>query len=461
MKNFRPYALVTVLATALVFSACSDDDSDNPMTPSTTTANVRVIHASYDAPAVDVAVNSNTAISNLAYGMSSGYAELMSGETNVMVMPTGASDPVVINADLTLEADAEYTVFATGALANISPVVALDDRMIDNNMARIRFVHLSPDAPAVDIKLNDGNGAVVFENVAFGDVKDYVAVAGGTYTFAVTATGSASEVVIYDPITVMNGYVYSVTAIGTLAEDTYDFTARVFIDNSMDSVTGSDYVDLTAYGTSNVMVVHASPDAPGVDLLVDDQVAGTNLLFPANTDYLSVSGGMRNVKVNVTGTSTTVINADLTLEKDTHYTVFASDVVASIQPLVLTDDLTAPAAGNAHVRFVHLSPDAPAVDITTTTGAVVFGNKSFREHTAFTPLAANTYDLQVRVAGTETVALELPGIVLEDGNIYTVFAKGFLGGTGDQALSAQIIVNYGMASTSNSAVLATNTSIRK
>jgi hypothetical protein len=28
-----------------------------------------------------------------------------------------------------------------------------------------------------------------------------------------------------------------------------------------------------------------------------------------------------------------------------------------------------------------------------------------------------------------------------DGNIYTVFAKGFVGGTGAQALGAEIIVN--------------------
>ncbi len=109
--------------------------------------------------------------------------------------------------------------------------------------------------------------------------------------------------------------------------------------------------------------------------------------------------------------------------------------------MVVTDDLTAPAAGNAHVRFIHLSPDAPAVDITTTTGAIVFGNKSFKEFTAFTPLATGTYDLQVRLQGTDTVVLDLPGIALADGNIYTVFAKGFVAGSGDQALGAQIIVN--------------------
>jgi hypothetical protein len=88
-----------------------------------------------------------------------------------------------------------------------------------------------------------------------------------------------------------------------------------------------------------------------------------------------------------------------------------------------------------------LSPDAPAVDITLTDGTVVFGNKSFKEFTAFTPLDAGTYALQVRVAGTSTVALDLGNITVESGKIYTVFAKGFLTGVGQQALGAQIIVN--------------------
>ena len=194
---------------------------------------------------------------------------------------------------------------------------------------------------------------------------------------------------------------------------------------------------------ANVLVTHASPDAPGVDLLVDDSKQNSSALtFPNNTGYLQVEAGNRNIKVNVSGTSTTVIEADLALAKDMNYSVFAVDSVSKISAVVLTDDLTSPAAGKAHVRFIHLSPNAPAVDIAVaSSGAVVFGNKSFKEFTDFTPLDAGTYNLDVRVAGTSTVALVLPAITLEAGKIYTVFAKGFLGGSGAQELSAEIIVN--------------------
>lgn len=192
---------------------------------------------------------------------------------------------------------------------------------------------------------------------------------------------------------------------------------------------------------ANVMVVHASPNAPAVDLLVDGGVAGTGLAFPSNTAYLPVASGTRNVKVNVTGTSTTVINASPDLASGVNYTVFACDSVSKITPLVLTDDLTAPASGKAHVRFVHLSPNAPAVDIALQGGAVLFPNTAFKGYSAFTPFDAATYNLEVRLAGTSTVVLSLPNITLQAGKIYTVFAKGFVGGTGAQALGAQIIVN--------------------
>lgn len=194
---------------------------------------------------------------------------------------------------------------------------------------------------------------------------------------------------------------------------------------------------------AQVLVVHASPNAPAVDILVDDgtPAAVSGLAFPANTGYVGLTAGTRNVKVNVTNTTTTVIDADLNLEAGKNYSVFAIDSVTSIEPLVLEDDLTAPAAGKAHVRFVHLSPDAPAVDIAVTAGGVVFGNVAFRGFQGFTPLDAGTYNLEVRLAGTSTVVLPLPGITLQAGKIYTVFAKGFVTGSGAQALGAEIIVN--------------------
>jgi hypothetical protein len=185
---------------------------------------------------------------------------------------------------------------------------------------------------------------------------------------------------------------------------------------------------------ARVRVVHASPDAPAVDVWVNEGIAFSNAPFKGITDYAALDTGTYNVKVVPTGaTEPVVIEADLALEaKD--YTVVAVGLLENIEPLVLVDNNSAPAAGKAHVRFVHASPDAPAVDIAVKDGPVLFANVAFKEIGDYLPVDAGTYDLEVRLAGTDTVALDVPGLALADGTVYTVFAMGLAGG--DPTLTA-------------------------
>lgn len=207
--------------------------------------------------------------------------------------------------------------------------------------------------------------------------------------------------------------------------------------------------DDTPQATTSVNIVHASPDAPGVDLLVDNvKVNTTALNFPDATGYLKVFAGTRNIKVNATGTSNSVIDANLTFTADKYYSVYAYKQLASIGAFVVEDNLAVPAVGQAHIRFFHLSPNAPAVTVGTLSGATftpVFANRSFETQATasanqnFTPVPSGTYTFDVQANGTSV--LTLPGVVLQAGKIYTVFAKGLVGGQGSQALGAQILTH--------------------
>lgn len=215
------------------------------------------------------------------------------------------------------------------------------------------------------------------------------------------------------------------------------------------ALLGSCKKDEPAVETAKVNVIHASPDAPGVDLLVDNNKVNTSpLTFPNATGYLTVNAGTRNIKVNAAGTTTSVINANLAFTKDKNYSVYAINSVASIGAIMVEDNLAAPATGQAHIRFLHLVPDAPAVTVGTLSGGTftpVFSNRSFETQTtatanqAFTPVPAGTYTFDVRVMGVSV--LNVPGVALTAGKIYTVFAKGLVAGTGAQALGAQIVTH--------------------
>jgi hypothetical protein len=202
--------------------------------------------------------------------------------------------------------------------------------------------------------------------------------------------------------------------------------------------------------TAKAMVVHASPDAPAVDLYVDNTKVNTAALaYPANTGYLTVNAGNRNIKVNPTGTNTAVINADVNFMQGNAYSIFAYNNVAQISPLVLVDDLTTPAAGKTHLRFLHLSPNAPAVTVGVLNGATftpVFSNRSFETaatataNQGFTPVDAGTYTFQVRLAADGAPVLTIPDVTLQAGKIYTVFARGIVGNT-NTPLGAEIIAH--------------------
>jgi LPXTG-motif cell wall-anchored protein len=187
---------------------------------------------------------------------------------------------------------------------------------------------------------------------------------------------------------------------------------------------------------ARVRVVHASPDAPAVDVWVDGSVAFSNAPFKGITDYAELSPASYQVQVTPTGaTEPVVIDANLDLAAGTDYTVVAVGLLDNIEPLVLVDNNSAPAAGKAHVRFVHASPDAPAVDIAVANGGpVLFSNVAFKGVGDYLPVDAGTYDLEARVAGTDTVALSVPGVALEEGNVYTIFAMGLV--EGEPALTA-------------------------
>jgi Domain of unknown function (DUF4397) len=203
----------------------------------------------------------------------------------------------------------------------------------------------------------------------------------------------------------------------------------------------------TVADSAKAIIIHASPDAPSVNISLDGSVVtalGT-LDFTKSTPYTSLPAS-KDIKVGlrVPAATTDAYAATVKLGKDSSYTVLAINKLANIGFLLFNDTefLKAPASGKAKVRFIHASPDAPAVDITAKgSTAKIFDNVAFKG-ASIVETAAGTLDLDVKVAGSQTVALSLTGVKLDAGKIYTVFARGLLTTTVDaQKLGATIIVN--------------------
>lgn len=421
----KPFLRTAMLGIALVLFAAGCDDDDNPTAnnPVDQNALVRVAHLSPDAPPVDVWVDGSIALEDVSFRDFSGYLELAAGSHEVVVVAANTTTPAVIDAMVDLQAGRAYTVAATGTIAGgtIAPTVLVDDLEPTAGKAELRFVHASPDAPAVDITLLDGTA--LFSNVAFGDASAQVPVDAGAYSVQVRVAGTSTVALSFADVPVSAGTNYTVYALGLLADGSLD--ALVSVDAAGGSTTT---VDLTP-ATADLRVAHLVPGAPNVDVIVNGDAVLTNVPFEAISDYLSVGAVTHTIEVVVTGGGATVIGeTPLTLLPNSATTVAATGTPSAIEALVLEDTRDSAAPGKSWVRFVHTSPDAPAVDVMVTDGPVLFAGYAFGESSEYLEVDAGTYDLEVRVAaepaGSGAFVKAFPGVVLSSTTTYSVFATG-------------------------------------
>ena len=188
-------------------------------------------------------------------------------------------------------------------------------------------------------------------------------------------------------------------------------------------------------GEARVRVVHASPDAPDVDVLLNDADVLGDVPYLTASDYLAVPAGAPNQKVNAAGTTTTVIDADLSLVDGTDYTVIASGLAEAVEPIVLQDDNSTPAAGNARVRAIHGAPSAPSVDIYITAPGADLENTipllvsvEFGDVADYVEAPAGDYQVRVTLAGTKTVVIDSGTLTLSSGQVRTAMAVDAVGG---------------------------------
>lgn len=193
------------------------------------TTYVRVVHASPDAPAVDVLVENETVVANASFGDATDYLELTAGTYNVTITAADDPDTVVFDDQVTFDARSATTVAATGeitenASTSFLPVSFGDDALaVGENESAVGVVHLSPDAPAVDVTVGEGNSTVVLaDNVTFRNASSYVTVPAGNYTVDIRAATPANNgtVVTSVNVSLAGGTVYSAMAVGYLDPET-------------------------------------------------------------------------------------------------------------------------------------------------------------------------------------------------------------------------------------------------
>jgi hypothetical protein len=177
---------------------------------------------------------------------------------------------------------------------------------------------------------------------------------------------------------------------------------------------------------TRLRAVHAAPDTGPVDVDVDGAVAFPGLSFPSVSQYIDTSPGTHNVRVVPAGQpqATPLVATTANLAANTDHSLVVVGRAGALETLLLQDDNSAPPPGQARLRLVHASPDAPPVDVAVAGGPVLFEDVAYKDVGNYVTRAAGTVSLEVREAGTNNVLLPLPNLPLNNCSVYTLFLMG-------------------------------------
>lgn len=456
-QMFKIYKL-SLIAAILGLAACSSDDSVpqpgfQAGGPAPDIFRIQVLHASPDAPAVDILVDGATAISDLDYKQSSAAIALETGSYDIQVDGITPNGPATVigPVNLTFSKDMLYSVVAIGDVASIEPIILEQpDRVISAGNAQLRILHAAPLAPQVDVFATvpgaDLTASSPVGSFSFKEDLGPIQVPAGDYQIRVTLPNDPNTVVFDSgAITLQDGNDFLVAAV----ENTTTGLAPI----SLAVATTFNAFDIYDVDTpADLRIVHASPDAPAVDIVVNDdfmQPLVPGITFPDFTGFLSVPPATYNVKVVEPMSGLTPIDANLTLDAGTTYSAIALDTLAggNITALVVADDARR-VATEAKVRLIHASPTAGDVDIWVTAEGADITTESpalvaipLGANTGFLSLAPGTYDVNIAPTGTTTAAITAT-VTIEAGGIYTAIARDAEGGSGGLPLGLILLDDF-------------------
>ncbi len=390
---------------------------------------VRFVNASPDAPALDVYVDGEAVVSGgqFTFGSITAYTAIPSGDRQIQVVSSGQQpDAALFEVEQGFDDGGFYEIVAQGLLNDIEGrVLDVDTEAIEEpGTARVRVVHLSPDAGEIDVA-QTGSQELLFEGLEFPDAGDYTALPSGPYDLEVRPSGEETVVTTAPGQQVEPGFVYDILIIGQASNQ----TLQLLILNTPVGQPCTDVLGVGGTGDGCIRVVHASPGGPDVDVYVGDatEPAVAGLAFGAFTEYVALPEGERQIRVVSTGADPAadpLVEATVEVEAGKAYELVASNVPDEIELSTFEVDLGPLPENQARVRVIHLAPNADDIDVALTGGEVLFGGLGFGDAGDYRELDAVSYDLEVRAAGEEAAELRAAGIALQAGMVYDLFAVG-------------------------------------
>jgi len=405
-----------------------------------TLASLQIVHASPNAPPVNVLVDGTVFSQNLDYGQGTGEQQLPAGSHTIEIqaLTPGASTTVIGPTTLNLDAGTDTVVAAEGPVASIgAQTFSHTLASIGPGSTQVQVLHAAPNAPSVAVYVT-APGADLASSTPFGTATFQGAigptqVSSGPYEIRVTAAGTTTPV-LFDSgtIALAGGSDLVISAL----ENEGPGTAPIFL--SVVDAYGNRSRILDVATPTSLRVIHDSPNAPAISVIANGNVATPlvpSVAYEAFTPYLSLTAGPTNLQItSASNTSDALITQNFGFSAGTVHSLYAINDLANLQTLV-TEDYDRRYATQAKLRIIHGSPSAGPVDVYLTavgasiaTATPIQAHVNYLNDTGFVSYAAGNYELTITPAGSKTAAIGPVAVTLANNGIYTAVARDAPGG---------------------------------
>jgi len=421
---------------------------------------LRALHASPDAPLVNIWIDGAPALTDVDFNQGSGFVGVgqamnvteNGADVNVQVeaiLPGG--NGVVLDTTLPLEFGSETTVIASGSIeaATFGPILITNEagEPIADGSFRAQVVHAAPSAPPVDVYVTALDGELVNpvnggDPLAFGEFTGRLEVPAGDYQIRIAVPG-APPTVVYDSgeIPLAAGADLMIVA-----------TENVFLGDSavqlmvLDGVSATPLYDAST-GAAALAVHLSPPNTPAVDILADvgstaevEMIKLVDNLAYTEACVIAPVGAPEDYTLSVvaTGDTTSVLDIPYTANVNEGTAVIVSGRLedASLQAIPLGVDGRR-VWTEAQLRITHGSPSTPNVDIYLLTDGVLPGDEGVVPAFSDVPFGADTgvlriepgvtYDAYVTATGSTVPAISLTDFTPANGQVLEVIARDAFG----------------------------------
>lgn len=227
-QNLKNMSLKTMklpilcLALAVTYSSCNDDD--NPM-PNPDTAIVSVFHASPSTDSLNFYLDANKVNAKLVgLGDSINYVEAFIGDRIAEIK--GKDGGSIFKKSIKLEKDKAYSLFITNEKDNDdAEYVQIADDLTKpaEGKAKIRFVHVSPDAGKLNLAVTGGED--LFTEKEFKSATDFKEINAEKQSFDIVDQGSDAVLFTLEDVDIKAGKIYTIWVKGL--KDTEDDALKI------------------------------------------------------------------------------------------------------------------------------------------------------------------------------------------------------------------------------------------